>query len=179
MARIADMLRQSVKYSSGFDTEFVVRFAYHVGVSLHEGNRLLRHYGKAYAYGAGGFAVENTSRNRYKLVQKFGKCITISESGEIVVRDAERVQRAELARCAREDKIEQIRLAREERKIRNRDRFFNAGCGEACPKRGGKANSLADIGKYVGIPKSKTWYEHENRRDNMLTIEIIRVPTLR
>ena len=120
MPRLADMLRQSVNNSSDFDSAWYIRFAYNLHMDVSRAQKLFSDYGLGYIYASTGFVMPDTPHLRRKMVANFGACVVVT-SDEQALRECKRLKR-----------------------------LFKDGQERPCPRHGGKANSHADIGKYVG-----------------------------
>lgn len=164
MPRLADMLCQSVNNSSDFDSAWYVRFAFNLKVDIPKAREIFQKYGKGYIYAPGGFAMPDTPYQRRKMIANFGACVVVTSDGETWVRTPSHIgarnrKRAKCLQSIEQRKIE--RLEREFRQQKSLERMFNDCQPELCPKRGGKANSHSDIGKYVNKIRRVTISDQE------------------
>lgn len=154
MPKLADLLCRSVNNSSGFDSAWYVRFAYNLQMDVSKAQELFSAYGKGYIYARTGFVMPDTPYQRRKMVANFGTCVIVTSDGEMWQRTpghigARNRRKAWIAdKRIRREIYRSERLYREEKRL---EHLFEDGMTKPSPKRGGKANSLSDIGKYVGV----------------------------
>jgi len=156
MARIADLLCQSVK-SERFDGAWYVKFAFEMGADIPRARELFAEYGCGYIYPASGkgLVVQDTPRNRRKMVTMYGYCVVINERGSMWKRTPKDIGTLNRKKARIGDCVTRHRIERDERAYREetrRERFFDDMQTKACPKRQGRGNGLHDIGKYVNAP---------------------------
>lgn len=154
MPRIADLLPVSVNSSSDMGAEWLVNFAYLLGMDLCKAQSVYEKYGKGYIYTKSGFAMPDTPYQRRKMVANFGDCVIVEAGGEVWVRTKRNIGALNRKRAAISDKVERRRIRRAEQELRENkrvNRLFKDGQTNPQPKRGGKGNSHADIGKYVNF----------------------------
>lgn len=176
MPRLADVLCQSVNNSSDFDSAWYVRFAFNLKVDVAQAHEIFSKYGKGYIYAQGGFAMPDTPYQRRKMVANFGACVVVEANGETWVRTPQQIGSKNRKRAMRLDAQERHKIERAERGLmtsKKLERMFHDAQGEACPKRGGKANAHSDIGKYVNNVHKVTMSDQE--RWSMPKLHIIRV----
>lgn len=153
MPRLADMLRQSVNNSSDFDSAWYVRFAYNLHMDVSKAQKLFSEYGVGHIYAQTGFVMPDTPYQRRKMVANFGVCVVVTADGETWLRTPDQIGAKNRKRAAKLDSIMRHRIQRDELALRERNRLkrlFEDAQERPYPKRGGMANSHADIGKYVG-----------------------------
>lgn len=175
MSRILDIFSAAVNNSTGFTNEWLAQFVCLVGVRTENAVELLDIYGKGYVYApCAAVVLPDTQANRNRLLEEFGLCVVVQSDGKLVCRKPRKreqhdiclrkildykseVRSREIARSkrvrAKRKRLECEKMWRAECElmdIRELQQMFKDCQGEACPKRGGKANSHADIGQYVG-----------------------------
>lgn len=176
MPRLADLLPVSVNNSSDMGAEWLVNFAYLLGMDLCKAQAVYEKYGKGYIYAKSGFAMPDTPYQRRKMVANFGACVVVEANGETWVRTPQQIGSKNRKRAKRLDVRERHRIERAERGLmtsKKLERMFKDAQGEVCPKRGGKANSHSDIGKYVNNVHKVTMSDQE--RWSMPKLHIVRV----
>lgn len=154
MPRLADLLPVSVNNSSDMGAEWLVNFAYLLGMDLCKAQSVYEKHGKGYIYAKSGFAMPDTPYQRRKMVANFGDCVIVEANGEMWVRTERNIGALNRKRAVISDKVERRKIHRAEQEVReNRrvNRLFKDGQTNPSPKRGGKGNSHADIGKYVNF----------------------------
>jgi len=164
MPRLADMLCQSVKDSSDFDSAWYVRFAFNLKVDIPKAREIFQKHGKGYIYAPGGFAMPDTPYQRRKMVSNFGACVVVTSDGDTWVRTPKQIGAKNRKRAACLDQMTRNRITRDEMRLMEMKRvehLFHDGKGQSCTKRGGKANAHADIGKYVNNVRRITMSDHE------------------
>lgn len=156
MARIADLLCQSAN-SERFDGAWYVKFAFEMGADIPRARELFAEYGCGWIYPANGngLVMQDTPRNRRKMVTMYGYCVVINERGSMWKRTPKDIgtlnrKKARIGDCVARHKIE--RNEREYRETKRQERFFESVQTKACPKHQGRANGLHDIGQYVNAP---------------------------
>lgn len=172
MPKLADLLCRSVNNSSGFDSAWFVRFAYNLQMDVPKAQELFSAYGKGYIYARTGFAMPDTPYQRRKMVANFGTCVIVTSDGEMWQRTPAHIGARNRRKACIADRRTRREISRNERMYREAkrlERLFKDGMGEPSPKRGGKANSIADIGKYVGTPCVRM-SEYEPRGTDRLVI---------
>lgn len=175
MPKLTDMLRQSVNNSSGFGSNWYIHFAHNLHMDLLKAKKLFDMYGVGYIYSPTGFVMPDTPYQRRKMVANFGACVVVTPNGDMWVRKPEQIgakNRRKAILLDQEKRRETQRLENDLRTTKRRERLFKDGQTKSSPKRGGKANSHADIGKYVNRPNiSLSAYEPKNI-DRLVTIHI-------
>lgn len=164
MPRLADMLCQSVNNSSDFDSAWYVHFAFNLKVDIQKARDIFQKYGKGYIYAPGGFAMPDTPYQRRKMVANFGACVVVTSDGDTWVRTPSQIGAKNRKRAKRMDAKEQHRIDKLERGLVEKarlERMFHDCQGVLCPKRGGKANTHSDIGKYVNNTRRITMSDQE------------------
>lgn len=154
MPRLADLLPVSVNNSSDMGAEWLVNFAYLLGMDLCKAQAVYEKYGKGYIYAKSGFAMPDTPYQRRKMVANFGDCVIVETGGEVWVRTKRNIGALNRKRAAIADKVERRRIRKSEEELREAkrvNRLFKDGQTNPSPKRGGKGNSHAEIGKYVNF----------------------------
>lgn len=154
MPKLADLLPVSVNNSSDMGAEWLVNFAYLLGMDLCEAQSVYDKYGKGYIYAKSGFAMPDTPYTRRKMVANFGDCVIVEAGGEMWMRTKAKIGERNRKRAVIADVVERRRIHRAEQGLREQkrvDRLFKSGQTNPHPKRGGKGNSHADIGKYVNF----------------------------
>lgn len=154
MPRLADLLPVSVNNSSDTGAGWLVQFAYLLGMDLRKAQSVYGKYGKGYIYARTGFAMPDTPYMRRKMVANFGACVIVEADGEMWVRTKDKIGERNRKRARIADDVERRRICQAERELRETKRvnhMFADGQCTPSPKRGGKGNSHADIGKYVGF----------------------------
>lgn len=154
MPRLADLLPVSVNNSSDMGAEWLVNFAYLLGMDLCKARAVYEKHGKGYIYARTGFAMPDTPYMRRKMVANFGACVIVEADGEMWVRTKEKIGERNRKRAQIADNVERRRIRKSEQELRETkriNRMFADGQCTPSPKRGGKGNSHADIGKYVGF----------------------------
>lgn len=152
MPRIADLMPDVVNNSSNVSAEWIVKFAYLLGMNLPEARKVYERNGNGCIYAKGGFAMPDTPYHRYKMVANFGDCVIVTEDGEMWQRTPEYIGAYNRKKAKKACNIERRRIFHEEQEYRERkrlQRLFKDGQTSPSPKRGGKANSHEDIGRYV------------------------------
>ncbi len=156
MPKLADLLCQSVNNSSDFDSAWYVRFAYNLHMDVSRAQKLFSDYGLGYIYASTGFVMPDTPHLRRKMVANFGACVVVTSDGDMWIRTPEHIGARNRKKAKHLDnaKRREIRkneeLFREEKRL---NRLFKEGQTSPSPKRGGKANSHDDIGRYISIPE--------------------------
>ncbi|KDS13532.1 hypothetical protein M089_5256 [Bacteroides ovatus str. 3725 D9 iii] len=153
MPKLADLLCQSVNNSSDFDSAWYIRFAYNLHMDVSRAQKLFSDYGLGYIYASTGFVMPDTPHLRRKMVANFGACVVVTSAGDMWLRTPEQIGAKNRKRAAKLDAITRHRIQRDEQALREckrLKRLFEDGQERPCPRHGGKANSHADIGKYVG-----------------------------
>lgn len=155
MARLADLLCQSVSEDERFGSAWYVKFAFELGTDIPRAQKLFGMYGVGYIYSANGLVLSDTPRNRRKMAVLYGSCVVINERGSMWKRTTADIgtlnrKRAKIADIRKQHAIE--RAEREWREEKRRERFFTNMQTKACPKHQGRANAHSDIGKYVNNP---------------------------
>lgn len=154
MPRLADLLPVSVNNSSDMGAEWLVNFAYLLGMDLCKAQAVYEKYGKGYIYTRTGFAMPDTPYQRRKMVANFGACVIVETDGEVWVRSKDKIGECNRKRAKVADIVERRRIRKSEEELREAkrvNRLFKDGQTNPQPKRGGKGNSHADIGKYVNF----------------------------
>lgn len=154
MPRLADLLPVSVNNSSDMGAEWLVNFAYLLGMGVWKAQAVYAKYGKGYIYAKSGFAMPDTPYHRRKMVANFGDCVIVEAGGEVWVRTKRNIGALNRKRAIIADKVERRRICKSEVELREAkrvNRLFKDGQTNPSPKRGGKGKSLADIGKYVNF----------------------------
>ena len=169
------MLCQSVNNSSGFGSDWYIRFAHNLHMDLLKAKKLFSMYGVGHIYSHTGFVMPDTPYQRRKMVANFGACVVVTSNGDMWVRKPEQIgakNRRKAILLDQKKRCETQRLKDGLRTIKRRERLFKDGQTESSPKRGGKANSHADIGKYINRSStSLSAYEPKNI-DRFVTIHI-------
>lgn len=149
--------------------EWLVNFAYLLGMDLYKARSVYEKHGKGYIYAKSGFAMPDTPYQRRKMVANFGDCVIVEAGGEVWVRTKNKIGERNRKRAKIADNVERRRIHRAEQELRENkrvNRLFKDGQTNPQPKRGGKGNSHADIGKYVnfrGISLSMTERRSETK----------------
>ena len=152
MPRLADLMPSIVNNSSDMGTEWMVKFAYLLGMSLSNARSVYERNGNGCIYAKGGFAMPDTPYMRRKMVANFGACVIVTEDGEMWQRTPEHIGKRNRKKNRIAGIVERRRVSRAEQELRERkrlQRMFKDGQTNPCPKRGGKGNGQGDIGKYV------------------------------
>lgn len=152
MPRIADLMPDFVNNSSGVGADWIMKFAYLLKMDLQEAQKVYERNGNGCIYAVGGFAMPDTPYHRHKMVANFGACVIVTEDGEIWQRTPEYIGACNRKKLKKACSIERRQIFREEQEYRERkrlQRMFKDGQTSPSPKRGGKANSHEDIGRYV------------------------------
>lgn len=150
MPRLADCIGLDVSHSS-VQASQMVRFAYLLQVGLSRAEKLFAEHGSNCVYSRSGFAMPNTPRQIEQMLRCWGWCVAFDDDGTPYVIDRGGIKRKRRERTARAFARERAEIKRTEDEYRERkrlNRFFKDGQGQSHPKRGGKANSHDDIGKY-------------------------------
>lgn len=163
MPKLADVLCKNAKNSSVFDSQFFVRFAVNLQVDMSKASEMLKNRGVGYIYAASGFSMPDTPFYRRKMVANFGTCVVVGTDGEIRVITPQQIAKSKKPTKSIDtrERNESKRLRREHIERLECERMFRNGQGQACPKRGGKANSCADIGKYTNHMRKITMSDYE------------------
>lgn len=154
MPKLADLLCRSVNNSSDFDSAWYVRFAYNLQMDVSKAQELFSAYGKGHIYARTGFVMPDTPYQRRKMVANFGACVIVTSDGEMWQRTPECIGARNRRKACIADKRTRREICRNERMYREEkrlERLFEDGMTKPSPKRGGRANRLGDIGKYVGV----------------------------
>lgn len=152
MPKLADLLPVSVNNSSDMGAEWLVNFAYLLGMDLCEAQSLYDKHGKGCIYARTGFVMPDTPFMRRKMVANFGACVIVESGGETWLRTVDKIGERNRKRAEIADKVQRRKIRRAESGLREQkrlNRLFKDGQTQPQPKRGGKANSHADIGKYI------------------------------
>lgn len=152
MPKLADLLCQSVNNSSDFDGAWYVKFAYNLGMDVPKARKLFEKWGRGNIYSPSGLVMLDTPHNRRKMVAVFGACVVVETTSEMWVREPSQIGAKNRKRAAQLDAVKRGQIRHSEQKLRAQrrlERMFDDCKGNPQPKRGGKANSHADIGKYV------------------------------
>ena len=175
MPKLADLLCRSVNNSSDFDSAWYVRFAYNLQMDVPKAQELFSAYGKGYIYARTGFAMPDTPYQRRKMVANFGACVIVTSDGEMWQRTPEHIGARNRRKAWISDKRKRREICRNEHIYREEKRLkhlFEDGMTKPSPKRGGKANSISDIGKYVGIRNSCMSDFEPKGKDRLVIIKI-------
>lgn len=151
MPKLVDLC-QSVNNSSDFDGAWYVQFAFTLQMDVKKAVQLYEKWGRGNIYAPGGFVMPDTPYMRRKLVANFGACVVVEANGNWFVRKPWHIGAKNRRKAVRADVVERGKISNDERKLMERKRLqsmFNDGKTIPQPKRGGKANSHSDIGKYV------------------------------
>lgn len=151
MQKIGDLLRSQGNCVLS-DAGTLLKLAYLLQIDLADAEKAFQKYGCGHIYAEGGFVVPDTPRWRYKVCSVYGKCVIIDKSGKMRERTKEdigTIRRRKERKNANIERHEIRRNERELRKMRNLQGLFRDGQTMPEPKRAGRANSHADIGKYV------------------------------
>lgn len=152
MPALADLLCQGVNNSSGFDSAWYVRFAYNLHMDVKKARNLFSMHGKGQIYAPTGFVMKDTPYHRYKMTASFGACVVVTSGGDTFVRRPEQigaVNRRKASLCSRRERETERHEKERFFEKKRLERLFEDGQTKPSPKRGGKANSHADIGRYV------------------------------
>lgn len=152
MPKLADLLPISVNNSSDMGAEWLVHFAYLLGMDLCKAQSLYDKHGKGCIYARTGFVMPDTPFMRRKMVANFGACVIVESGGETWLRTVDKIGERNRKRAVIADKVQRRKIRRAESELceqKRLNRLFKDGQTQPQPKRGGKANSHADIGKYV------------------------------
>lgn len=200
MPRILDIFSAAVNNSTGFTNEWLAQFVCLVGMRTENAVELLDTYGKGYVYAPCAVVVlPDTQANRNRLLEEFGLCVVVQSDGKLVcrkprkreqhvfcmrkvldykgeVRSREIANRKRMqAKRKKQERIEAICEAEELMDFKEMLRVFKDCQGEACPKRGGKANSHSDIGKYITPRFTTHMSDYERRKRKVCVIKGINV----
>lgn len=157
MARLGDLLQQSVKKSSGLDAEWLMKFASVLKLDLNDAEKVYKAHGNNYIYAKGGFAMPDSERMRRKMVANFRVCVVVDSRGNAMVIDkrdihelneiksAKRKHRQERAERKRKS---ELAVCREQNRL---SKLFKSCQENPSPKRAGKGNGQGDIGRYVNF----------------------------
>lgn len=154
MPKLADLLPVSVNNSSDMGAEWLVNFAYLLGMDLCKAQAVYEKYGKGYIYAKSGFAMPDSPYQRRKMVANFGACVIVEAGGEVWVRTKDKIGERNRKHAKVSDIVERRRIRKSEQELREAkrvNRLFKDGQANPSPKRGGKGNSHSDIGKYVNF----------------------------
>lgn len=167
MATIADLLCQSAN-SERFDGVWFVKFAFAMGADISRARELFAEYGCGWIYPASGngLVMQDTPRNRRKMVTTYGFCVVVNERGSMWKRTPKDIgtldrKKARIGDCIMQHKIE--KAEREYRESVRSERFFKSMQTKACPKHQGRANGMGDIGKYVTDPYKRRTIHEESK----------------
>lgn len=168
MPKISDILGGCMTAELN-ESAVIVQVAAILQCSIPEVRKKIANYGTGMIY-TKGIIVRDTPKNRAKMTEMYGEIIILFDDGTVYCRTPKckgqitrRQRKAERKRDIDLHKRE-VEAYRTERKT---DRLFKACQGRPCPRHQGKANSHADIGKYV------TSREPSERRDGFrVTAEI-------
>lgn len=148
------------------------RFAATLRMPVPQADRLLAKYGAGWIYTQSAIVLRDTPYNRGK-VAKLGKTFVIVESDRVIIRSPKAVEMRRksfdksskaIFRREQAEMRELLGVEREAREIeKKREKLFRECQGVAAPKRGGKGNSIADLGFYVGTPKNPSITKSEVR----------------
>lgn len=153
MPKLADLCL-SVNNSSGLDGAWYVKFAFNLGMDIPKARELFDKYGCGNIYTPTSLVMLDTPYNRRKLVANFGACVVVEKNGEMWVRKPSQIGTKNRKRAAKLDAVKRGQIRHAEQRLRvekSRERMFDDCKGNPQSKRGGKANSHADIGKYVNF----------------------------
>ena len=176
MPKLGDMLSWSANNSSGFSSSWYVQFAQNIKMDVFKAQEVFNKYGKGYIYAPGGFAMPDTPYMRRKMVANFGACVVVTSDGETWVRTPSQIGARNRKKFVRSYTKELHAIEKLEKSVMERRRVESLfyGCqGVPCPKRGGKANSQSDIGKYVNKVRRVTMGDAEVR--SMPKLHVIRI----
>ena len=153
MATIADMMHVSAKHGAVENGEWIVKFAYHLRISVSKAQRLYKRHGNGMLYAPGGKIVtEDTPRTRGRFSALWGDYAIVYPDGSLVCHTRQQVGRVTRARKKAEIRKEQglqKREAEQRSAERRTEQIFRDCQQRRHPKRQGRANTHADIGKYV------------------------------
>lgn len=166
MARIADLLCQSAN-SERFDTVWYVKFAFEMGADIPRARELFAEYGCGWIYPANGngLVMQDTPRNRRKMVTTYGYCVVVNERGSMWKRTPKDIGTLDRKKARIGDIVTKHKIsknAREYHEEQRRERFFDSMQTKACPKHQGRANGLHDLGKYVNNPYPRRTIHEES-----------------
>lgn len=175
MPKLMDLSCQSVNNSNDFGSNWYMRFAYFLRMDVFKARELFRKHGKGYIYTSTGFVMSDTPYQRRKMVANFGACVVVTANGDMWVRKPEQIgakNRRKAILLDQEKRREIQRLENDLRIIKRRERLFKDGQTKSSSKRSGKANSHADIGKYVNYPNTRLSVFESQSIDRLVTIHI-------
>lgn len=175
------MLCEDVSVNHALGMELRVKFASVCEIEVAKVDELLSVYGNGYVYAPGGFALPYRESLVQSFVKAWGKCVVVLEDGTIKFR--ERRERHKVTSCEKNEKV--VKYLREKNYLKCKEgkavrakkraaerkqfiveceerrrmamarRMFHDGAGVPCPKRGGKANSRSDMGRYNNYPNTR------------------------
>lgn len=157
MPKLADLLCQSVNNSNDFGSDWYIRFAYNLQMDIDKAQKLFDAYGLGYIYSHTGFVMPDTPYQRRKMVVNFGACVIVTSNGDMWLRTPEQIGAKNRKRALKLNTIVYHQVQKEKmeaRELKVTQRIFEDGQENPCPKRGGKANSHSDIGKYINCPNA-------------------------
>lgn len=130
----------------------VLTWAAHLGKTSSQVYAIYRKFGKGYIYTPSGRAYVDSPQARHNLTIHFERVVVVDVHGNIIFRDTKSVGSLNRAKNTRKDKRERDMFSREmeaHKALKMTRSLFEEGVTNPSPKRGGKANSHEDIGKYV------------------------------
>lgn len=157
MARLGDLLQQSVKKSSGLDAEWLMKFASVLKLDLDDADKVYKAHGNNYIYAKGGFAMPDSERMRRKMVANFRVCVVVDARGNAMVidkRDIHELNKISSAKrkhrqeCAERKRKSELAACREQNRL---GKLFKSCQQNPSPKRAGKGNGQGDIGRFVNF----------------------------
>lgn len=155
MPKLADLLCQSVNNSSDFGSDWYIRFAYNLHMDITKAQKIFSAYGLGHIYSPTGFVMPDTPYQRRKMVANFGACVVVTSDGNMWLRTPEQIGAKNRKKAKRLKNVEYRKMLKNEQNLyeeKRISRLFKEGQTTPSPKRGGKANSHYDIGKYISFP---------------------------
>lgn len=175
MAKLADLLQESVKNSIALlPSVRMGQLAQKIHVDTKRAEELFAQYGDGYIYARGGLVMPDTEHTRRNVLAHYGYYIAFVDGVlRVIDTNGQRIARQKRARIAAARERHAIeRDAREYAEKRRLDAFFRSGQGKASVKRGGKANSHDDIGKYVPHYCSRIGDMEQRVKARIITINV-------
>lgn len=155
MPKLADLLVVGAKNSNAQDSAWYVKFAFGLHMDVVKARKLFEQYGRGNIYSSGGFVMPDTPYQRRKMVANFGACVVVPTDGEMFVRKPSDIGARNRKRAKKLDARTRGIVRNDEARLREKrrlERQFEDGMTQRRPqkKHEGRANSIGDIGKYVG-----------------------------
>lgn len=162
MAKLSDIYSLVTKNSKASDIEnfktskLSSSLSDLLGVDIMHAKWLLKHYGVNYIFVHTGLALPYSESNCKRCLKQYGAVVVVRENYQLsrisISRDdikGKQNRRREIAQNIRAKRENERKDYNELKNGIRRERFFSSMQNRPCPKRGGRANSLSDLGKYI------------------------------